>query len=196
MESPATRQGHRISHTVLVLAGLALIAGCGSSGSTAATTTAAGSPSTTVDAGTPTSAPAATTPPTQSSGSGKGFTDPCGIVAIADVQAALPGAPAGTAPVVSASAAMCKFEVDSDHRIIITLATGPADIIAKTKASVASLGHTKVDGLGDIGYSSTVDTRMDVHFFQGLTEVLISGYGLPGGMDSLIALARKVSAGL
>jgi hypothetical protein len=37
---------------------------------------------------------------------------------------------------------------------------------------------------------------MDVHFFQGLTEVLISGDGLPGGMDSLIALARKVSAGL
>jgi hypothetical protein len=117
-------------------------------------------------------------------------------VALADVQVALPGAPAGTAPTVSATAAMCKFEVDADHRIIISLATGPADIMAKTKAAVANLGQTKVDGLGDVGYSATLDARLTVHFFQGSTEVLVTGYGLPGGMDALVALAKKVSAGL
>ena len=203
MESTPARRGSRVSRAVVALAGIALVAGCSSSGSSSSPTTAGSStpsgatasPATPAAAGTPSTAPNTTTP-TQSAAAAKAFTDPCGLVAIADVQVALPGSPAGTAPVVSASAAMCKFEVDSDHRIIISLATGPADTMAKTKAAVASLGQTKVDGLGDVAYSATIDARLDVHFFQGTTEVLISGFGLPGGMDSLVALAKKVSASL
>ncbi len=92
--------------------------------------------------------------------------------------------------------ATCIYATDADHRIIIALATGPADIMAKTKAAVAKLGQTKVDGLGDVGYSATIDTRLSVHFLQGSTEVLLTGFGLPGGIDTLVALAKKVSAAL
>jgi hypothetical protein len=62
---------------------------------------------------------------------------------------------------------------------------------------VASLpNQTKADGLGDAGYSSTKPDRLDVHFFKGNTEVLISGYGTTGGLDPLIALGKQVDAAL
>ncbi len=83
-----------------------------------------------------------------------------------------------------------------DHRVLISLATGSPSTMAATKAGVASLtDQTKVDGLGDVGYSSVKPTRVDVHFFKGDVEILMSAYGA-STVDPLVALAKKVSAAL
>jgi hypothetical protein len=196
VESRYSRNSRRTKRVLVALAGIALVSGCGSSSSTAkptdnSTTTSAagadsGSTSTTVQSGPGT---------TQSTGTGQGFSKPCDLVTVGDVQAVLPQAPAGEVKLATSSVALCSYTVDSDHRVTISLATGPA--IEATKAAVAQLSdQTKVDGLGDVGYSSVKPTRLDVHFFKGNTEILMSGYGTTGGMDPLVALAKKVSAAL
>ena len=117
------------------------------------------------------------------------------MVTVGDVQAVLPNAPAGDPRLATSTVALCAYQIDGEHKVLISLATGSA--IEATKAAVASLpNQTKVDGLGDVGYSSTKPDRLDVHFFKGSTEVLISGYGTTGGMDPMVVLAKQVDAAL
>lgn len=194
----------RMKSIVVALIGLAVTGAC-SSGSTAkAPTTTMSSASSTSASDAASGSTASTTVPsasgvttTQAQGSGKALGDACALVTIDDVHTVLPGAPAGTSTSDSSDLGLCKYEVDSDHRLLISVATGPADVMAKTKAGVAKLsGLTKIAGLGDVGYSSTRDARLDVHFFRGDKEVLISVYGEPGSGDALVALGRKVDAAL
>jgi hypothetical protein len=123
--------------------------------------------------------------------------DPCGLVTLEDVQAVLAGAPAGEATMASPTAGLCVYAIDVDQKVTISIATGPADTMQATKDAVAKLsGQTVVDGLGDVGYTSTTGTRLDAHFFTGNAEVLVSAFGQPGGVDPLVALAKKVDAAM
>ena len=206
VDSRNSRKSRRTRRALVALAGITLVGGCSSSSTTKASSTTAATPTSNA----PTASVSGTTNPTQTSttlksaadtshpvGTGRGFSDPCGLTTLNDVQAVLPGAPEGKATLASATFASCEYVIDPEHRVIISLATGPADTMATTKAAVAGLsGLTKIDGLGDVGYSSSRQTRLDVHFFKGDTEVLMSAYGQPGGVDSLVALAKKVSAAL
>ncbi len=184
----------RTSRALVALAGMALVAGCGSSAKSSSAADATSTSASVQTGSVPTSTQSGPDT-TQSASSGKGFSAPCGLVTVADVQAVLPGAPAGTVQLASSTAAMCTYASDVEHKVNLSLATGPA--IDATKAAVANLsGQTKVDGLGDVGYSSVKPTRLDVHFFKGNTEVLISAYGTNGGVDPLVALAKQVDAAL
>lgn len=194
----------RAGSAVIAVIGLAVLGGCssGTAKEASSTTSPAAMSTSTRDltsdsaSGAP-DAVAAGGSTTQAPGSGRALGDPCTLVPLDVVQTVLPGAPAGTSTSDSSTLGMCKYEVDPDHRLIISIATGPADVMATTKAGVAKLsGLTKIAGLGDVGYSSTRDTRLDVHFFRGDREVLISVYGQPGAGDALVALSRKVDAAL
>lgn len=174
----------RAGSAVIAVIGLLLLGGCSSGTAKKASNTTSSRDLTS----------GSTTP---SSGSGKALGDSCKLVSLEVVQTVLPAAPAGTSTGSTSTSSMCKYEVDSDHRLLIMVATGPADIMAKTKAGVAKLsGLTKVAGLGDVGYTSTSDNRLDVHFFRGDREVLISVYGQPDAGDALVSLGRKVDAAL
>ncbi len=199
--TPRTHEGRAAAKRSLVaLAGLALLAGCGSSSKSGAgtttTTAASGSSDSTAASGeTTTTGQPDTNTTAKAVDATKAFSAPCGLVTVADVQAVLPAAPAGEVMLNTSTAAMCSYAVDSDHRVTISLATGPA--IEATKTAVGSLpDQTKVDGLGDVGYESTKPTRLDAHFFRGNVEVLMSAYGTTGGLDPLVALAKKVDAAL
>ena len=208
---------------MLVGCGVALtLAGCGSSttASTSATTatkaaanvTSSASPSTAAAASATTAAatavattaPASGAPTTSGAVGGRpaGVSDPCGVLALADVQVLFPGVAAGEPSDIGTSGGLCKYTVDAQHRLNVSFTTASAEVAAKTKAQVAKLaGQTVVDGLGDVGYSSSKQdvasglTRLDVHFFKGTTEVLLSAFGQAGGMDAVVGLAKKAAAG-
>ena len=206
MHPTGSRRGHRARRAVVVFAGFAVLGGCGSGGGAKASSTTTGATSTSSTAGSGTGSEqttVTTTAPTSDAGtsssrsSGRAFSDPCGLLSPGDVQIVLPGAPAGKATTSSATLASCSYAIDSEHRLNISFATGSATTMAATKKGVASLpGKTVVDGLGDVGYSSSQGARLDVHFFTGDTEVLISAIGQPGGADTLISLAKKVDAAM
>ena len=200
MYSTYSRASRGTQRALVALAGLALLAGCGSSsksGSGTTTTTAASgsSDSTAASGETTTTGQSDTGTSVKPVDTTKAFSAPCSLVTVADVQAVLPGSPAGEVKVNTSTVALCSYAVDPDHRVTISLATGPA--IEATKAAVGNLpDQTKVDGLGDVGYKSTKPTRLDAHFFRGNVEVLMSAYGTTGGLDPLVALAKKVDAAL
>ena len=189
---------------VIAIIGLAVLGGCSSgttkkasstTSSTAVTTSAPDVTSGSTSATSGTTASGGST--TQVKGSGGALGDSCTLVPLGVVQTVLPGATAGTSTAASSTSSMCKYEVDSDHRLLIMISTGPAGVMATTKSAVAKQsGLTKIAGLGDVGYSSTRDTRLDVHFFKGDKEVLISLYGEPSAGDALVAVGRKVDAAL
>lgn len=204
MDPNGQRSAIRTGVGVIAVIGLVVLGACSSgttkkaSGTTTSAAVSTSAPDVTSGSTSATSGTAASGgSTTQVKGSGGALGDSCTLVPLDAVQTVLPGATAGTSTAASSTASMCKYEVDADHRLLIMVTSGPAGVMATTKSAVAKLsGLTKVAGLGDVGYSSAPDGRLDVHFFRGDKEVLISLYGQPSAGAALVALGRKVDAAL
>jgi hypothetical protein len=167
--------GHKVARAVAAaVAGLVLLAGCGSSepahlvgtGPNGGRATA-GDATTTPDPGASASPGATEGTGGGTGGTGGGGTDggtnggakPCTIVTMQDANQAL-GANANK---TSDTDSDCAYEVDDDNAVLLSVQTEPYD--AETVSEIGQLGSMvqKVDGIGDAAYRISLGPETQFH---------------------------------
>ena len=175
--------GHKVvGAAVAVVAGLVLLAGCGSSDPVHLIGTAPNGDATSGDDGTTTPAPGDSASPGATDGAttgtgggggtggGNAAIKPCAIVTAQDANQAL-GANTNK---TSDTDEDCAYEIDDDNAVLLSVQTEPYD--AATVSEIGQLGSMvqKVDGIGDAAYRISLGPETQFHvWIKGKYLVLV-----------------------
>jgi hypothetical protein len=182
----STRRHKVVGAAVAVVAGLVLLAGCGSSDPAHLVGTAPNGGDAIAGDGTTTPTPGGSASPGTTGGTGgattgtggggtggggsNAATRPCAIVTEQDANSAL----GATTRKTSDTDEDCAYEVDDDNAVLLSVQTEPYD--AGTVSEIGQLGSMvqKVDGIGDAAYRISVGPETQFHvWIKGKYVVVI-----------------------